>query len=971
MTAETELAIEKTTKSLSSTGRPATGVPARDLDVAGQLPKLLSAIDGEKDFAEDRYQGHVCAGWLHWVVGEYNLAAIRLPKTADLDATQAAAPDGLSDWTRVCALKSAYLRANCLARGGKKSEALAVFEEGLPCLTTAHTTHESRKQLRYWSELFLTEFCMLFSHTVERGEISLDEPSSLASFRSWARYWEGTSGTPLVGGFGFRGSVPRRRVWLEYYRTLSAILEEDLPFPTGYVAAISNASSARSQLRMELKKVEAAYESLLLSETEFPRAAEEREEVEEFVGIVMQNWAILKGRGWRENDLGLGGKESLSRGVLDILYRASMKTYHSTSILRHLFKVHLSVAEFDLAIKAFDSYLSLIKKGEARVAKTGNDEPSLDDDATVMETVALCIAALCRYGDRQAAEKARDLSLELEQVVTKLAQPPADRDGTISPREEGALTLTNADDDFPPRVVALAWQAIGLAHAQWARTTFDSASRTEIQAKAIRCLRKSLSSEYGRAANLRAVFALALLLAEQRELGAAIDLVKSALLANKSTDDRQDSFNGPYWKERALIPLWHLLSLLLSARQDHLMAARACEGAFEQFKDPMVLFGNENLYRSDHLNEAEVEDEKAGEAERGVINEMDDFEKESILEVKMTQLALVELLEGPRVAVNASLELLSLFTRLFGSFTVKAAPASQTPSVPKSSAGTLRSIKGSIFGRRSNLSDATKQGSVVGVEKTTISQSRPQTMATIASARAPAIQITGENGLVEENRRSRKPGSRAGHQRSQSTKRASLRKRDSSGSRRRTVSSGGAPHVATVIDGESFFTPLGDAFQGTDFFNLSQKRTPSSNGPPISLSRQVSQVGSHMSSKSKGSELGDIALEGIEPTSSLMPLIQFPKDHERRRRLSILIKVWLLVSGFYRRAGMLDDARASVAEAQKLVQQLEADVAKDTSGVLSLSNPGWAGRKSVEELWGDVWAEVGRASTLPPYMSLD
>jgi cargo-transport protein YPP1 len=963
LTAESELLIEKATKkSAAAGGRPNTGVSTKDLEVSNQLPKLLTALEEEHDFAEDRYQGQVCVGWLHWVIGEYNLAAARLPKMDDLDTAQSESPEGISDWTRVCALKSAYLRANCLARSGQKADALLVFEEGLPCLTTAHANHESRKQLRYWSELFLTEFCMLFSHTLEQGEVSLGDANSLASFRSWAKYWEGPKGTPLVGGYGFRGSVPRRRVWFEYYSALSTVLEDDLPFPTGYVANISNASSARSQLRMELKKVEAAYESLLLSETEFPKAEEEREEVEAFVNVVMQNWAVLKGRGWRDMDLGLGGKESLSRGVLDILYRASMKTYHSTSILRHLFKVHLSVADFDLAFKAFDSYLSLIKKGEARVAKTGHDEPSLDDDATVLETVSLCIAALCRYGDRQAAEKARDLSLELEQIVSKLSKPPQDLEGRASPRLADTLALVNQDDDFPPRVIALGWQSVGLAHAQWARVTYDSVARADIQAKAVKCLKRSLSPEFGRTANLRGVFALGLLLAEQRELGAAIDLVKAALLANNTTDDKQDLFNGPFWKERSLIPLWHLLALLLSARQDYVMAARACEGAFEQFKDPSVLFGSENLYRSDHLNEAESDNEKTPEMGRGVVDEMDDFEKESILEVKMTQLALVELLEGPKVAVNASLELLSLYTRLFGSLASK--PISvKSPEIPKSSAGTLRSIKGSIFGRASTRSgrNATKHASLMATEKTSSLQSRPQTMQTVTSMKAPAIQVTKENGSVEEKRHSRR-SSGPQHRRSMSGKRNSLRKRDSSGSRRRAVSSGGAPQSTTVVDGESYFTPLSDGFQGVDFFNAGKR--PTTNGPPVSMSRQVSGADSFLTPRPKVLELGEIAHDGIEPTSSLMPLIQFSKDHENRRRLSILIKVWLLVSGFYRRAGMPDDAKASVGEAQKLVQLLETDVAKDTSGAVSLRNPGWAGRRSVDELWADVWAEAGGLASL-------
>jgi len=201
-------------------------------------------------------------------------------------------------------------------------------------------------------------------------------------------------------------------VWFEYYYALSEILQQDLPYPTGY-APVNNEALARNQLRAELKKIETIYQGLLFSETKFPRADEQRIEVEDFVRKVMQNWAILNGHGWKVADLGAGGRESLSHGVLDTLYGAATKTYHSTAVLRHLFTVHVALAEFDLALLSFDSYLDLVRKGRARVLKTGHVEPALDDDATMFETISSCIAVLCRFGGKDAAEKARGLAVEL------------------------------------------------------------------------------------------------------------------------------------------------------------------------------------------------------------------------------------------------------------------------------------------------------------------------------------------------------------------------------------------------------------------------------------------------------------------------------------------------------------------------------------------------------------------------------
>lgn len=938
-----------------------TATQAAVKDLLERQPKLFAAIQEETQHPEDKFHAQVCLGWLHWVVEEYDVAATRLPTDQSYTHLESLGP--VLEWTKVCALKAAYLKANCLTRGGLRTEALARFDSALRALSGIWAGKPSKKQLRYWGELFLTEYCMLFSQTLDEHPEILAEPNCLACFRSWAKYWE-SQGVFAAGGLGLPGFIPRRRIWLAYYDVISEILKQDLPFPTGY-APLNNESSARAQFRMELKKVEAKYEALLLNETTFPRAEERREEVERFVELVMENWKILSGRGWRDHDLGQGGKASLSRGVLDILYRAATKTFHSTAILRYLFTVHLAVAEFDLALKAFDSYLDLVKRGKARIEKTSQQEPSIDDDETLLETVSSCILALCRYGDRQAAEKARALAGELEHMLEKLSEPETIREEAPSTGTEN-VRQTTPQGPVDPAVLALCWQSMGLAHAQWARVTYDSASRIDLQKKAIQCLRKSLSSEYGRSADVKGVFALGLLLAEQRELAVAIELVKTALLAEKAPDTEHDLYHGLYWRERSLVPLWHLLSLMLSTRQDYIMAARACEGAFEQFKDPSVLFGTKALnggYRSDHLNqvaEAKVADDATG----GVVDDMDDYEKESILEVKMTQLAIVELLEGPKVAVNASIELLTLYSRLFGVPQPKVSvELPKTRNAPKSSAGTLRSIKGSIFGSTAEKHGRARQ-SIVPSEKTaTASSLRPQTTQTTYTADnvgVPVSRVISESGtLAESTRRSRKLASatRAGDQ---GGKRASLRKRESSGSRRRAASSGAVSHQPSLVDGESYFTPAEDTGASHhEFFQATSKRFPSGGHRSLALSDARASNGPARNTRTPD-PLAGMCVGMLEPHPALLPVIQFPADHNTRRRAAVLVEVWLMTAGLYRRAGMYGDAEGAAAEAKKLVQGLEAEVANDTTGALSLSlqHAGWAGKKSVEELWADFWAEV-------------
>ncbi|KLO89682.1 uncharacterized protein LW93_1743 [Fusarium fujikuroi] len=961
LTAETECAIAKTTGAAAHTnteGRPATAINTGDVNVTDQLPKLEAAIDEEAAHENDRFQAEVCAGWLHWTLGDYNLCVSRLPEN-NLEEGEINPADRSAEWTSVCSLKAAYLKANCLARSGELKQALSAYRAGLPSLGRVWAEQGMGRQLRYWSELFLTEYCMLSGEAYRSNEITQVDADSMAGYRAWARFWD-TMSTPVTGGYGFKGSVPRRTVWREYYFALSSIVDTDQPFPTGFVSNTAGDLSPRNQLRIELKHAEATYQTLLLGETSFPRADEEREEVEAFVNQVLRNWSILCGRGWSEKDLGQGGRSSLSRGVLDILYSAALKTYHSTSILRSLFLVHLSVAEFDLAFKAFDSYLEIVKKGKARVDKTGLVEPSLDDDATVLETISQCILALCRYGQRSAAEKAHLLGSELEDWLAKLPQITSQDNPTPVISEHNELSASHPP--VAPHTIALAWQAIGLSQAHWSRITYEASARTEIQQKAIRCLRKSLAAELGRSKDIRSFYALGLLLAERRELTAAIETVRTALTASKDQEENYDLVYGPYWQERSLIPVWHLLALLLSARQDYSMSARACEGALEQFKDTTVLFGKaDQAYRSEHLNEAEKD--ASTEDKHGLVDDMDDGEKESILEVKMTQLALIELLEGPDVAVNASFELLTLFSRLFGN--VAAQPTLNPPKAvePPKTSGTLRSIRGTIFGGNDRSRPPTRQVYTAVGDR----NPRPQTAATMRSS-APTIQVTGDNGSLAESR-PRTSASSVRRNRSATGRSNSLKKRDRSHSRQRSSSIGAisSAHGPTVVDGDVFFTPAGpngeveENEQQSDFFTYSSKRNSATRGSSFSR-RPIGHLNSYLSTQTKSTDYSELSVDNAYASTCILPLVHFPKDKERAQRVVLLIKVWLMIAGFYRRAGMREDAKGAITEAQRLIQSLEADLARDPSGSGALKPPSWAEKKTVEDLWSDLYAELGQLS---------
>lgn len=92
----------------------------------------------------------------------------------------------------------------------------------------------------------------------------------------------------------------------------------------------------------------------------------------------------------------------------------------------------------------------------------------------------------------------------------------------------------------------------------------------------------------------------------------------------------------------------------------------------------------------------------------------------------------------------------------------------------------------------------------------------------------------------------------------------------------------------------------------------------------------------------------------------------FSKIQERRQKVSLLVSIWIFISGLYARAHMFQDGREAVAEALKLVEAFEAEVSLESSTAKALAEKGWGGGKSVEELWADVFAAVSFRMTFVP-----
>ncbi|KAK7532685.1 filamentation protein-like protein [Phyllosticta citricarpa] len=938
-------------------------------DLRTLIDPLAAALAAEATHKQDAFVAAVCLAWIHSVLDEPDLTLSRLPanfedKIAELNTGD----ESLTGWTQVCIIKGAYLKGTAQKKLGSTAEATLSYKSVFSFLSQ-NILSSASPQFKCWSEALLAHLCIY--QDISRPGARVEEfNQSIQTFRLWSRVTD--NGKALFGGLD--GSDPpnmRRAVWKAYYSSLSVILRRRILYTGSSDPAdplmrddAEHASeeqyiAAKLHQRSELRLAESVYEALLLKEKQFPKASENNKEIDSWAESVMHNWRVLCGPTWTDDELGEGGKSGVGKCVLDILYRAATKSYHSTSILRHLFIVHASLAEFEMAFKAFDSYVEIISRGKDRAEESGEEDPGLDDNDIVLRTASEAIRILCRFGSFNEAEKAKKVGEQIEKWLKQ--HTPASRPGTAKTNSSETEKENPTESSISPRVLAIAYRAIGISRAHWARITYEATARSTLQTQATLALRRALSPEYEDQNNLETQYALGLLLAEMRDINGAIKIVKRAL----STFSQPDGLRTPdgvlsegagdeeaeYIRERKLIPLWHLLALLLTAKSDFATAERTAEAAFEQFNDPSVLFGASDTFRSEHLNENSAgASAHQAKAIHGLVDRMEAFEKEGVLQVKFTQLKLLEVVEGTTAAVDASMELLALYKRLFGD------PSSSQQKVALGSSEALphshSTTRLSMFGRRKNTNQGGRSSSVPPASRR--SSSRPSTIVTDGTA-APAIQVTDDTGKANGHRSFPnlvKPLERH----SFLSKSGSIKLKKRSSSVAKTVDS--AEHsekTDSVADGA---TRRGSAPSGKLRGSVS-----SSNDQPLR------SVAHNLSHKTEPPPAGhedqppqqDTRLPAPFPRpyfSFIEP--QFPKLQERRHTTSLLIDVWLFIAGLYTRAALFEDAKGAVDEAFKLADNLEQEVAHDSSSAKFFSERGWGGGKSVEELWADIHACRGQ-----------
>ena len=628
-----------------------------------------------------------------------------------------------------------------------------------------------------------------------------------------------------------------------------------------------------------------------------------------------------------------------------ILYRAASKTYHSHLILRRLFHVHSALADFELALQALESYIEIVT-GAMERAEKGAEYGELENPETFLQTLCEGVVMLSCLGSFDEAEKAKNLTelirSHLEKHGSGITQEPSD--GTLLLTDGSRLSRTST---IAPAVLASAYRAVGIGLANWASFTPQNETRDEIRSEAVDYLMKSASPSLGKSMNYATLYTLSLVLAENRDLDTAIEYVKSALTSHGCSETTED-----FSRERDLVPMWHLLALLLSAKNEFEIAERSCQAAFDQF--PLDTFGKSHWDRVSDKRTSRPDsnsNDRGGILGRPLVGRLQGREKERILQLRVTQLSFVEVMEGPEAAVNQSGQLLQLFATLFGDLNLDSEdtkPKADQLVPPKSSAGTTRSFRGSIFSRHRGSHVTDRRVDPLAVSGSAVPPVPPIPNGIAGAGDAPVIQVT------QDERDGRRSPSILGRSDSHRVKKraSSLLRHERPRTEEPPLPSGPSPADAGNF---AVLTP----------HSPEKASHAAGNGQPLhSDVRGMQDRQERARAAHDGNQpFNDVRLPRPHRFDSpTLATMKFSLAQSQKHALGLLAQIWLVIAGMYRRAALFDDAREACQEAFKQASRVEILTASIESSAKSLSRRGWDYAKSSDELVADVLTEQGLLS---------
>lgn len=546
-------------------------------------------------------------------------------------------------YTNVVAIKYCAILGTAYEAIGKFDNAIQVYESAALII---NDTIAASPEALLWAEQLYYRFSMLaVSHSWDNTRVTL------AALRGYQRISDLLANTAGVKKYYSHANGLERRITIlnSHFAYSSALIQH------------SAEQDIDPVIKQEVKNMSNRFEKMLFESAESAKSTDSNEPIEKFIETMMANWRGTMtfskhlGTVYRQEDI------SETKKMLNLLRRATVKTFHSCSIARNLIFVLASLSQYDEALLAFKVYtdyqekarIQKLKTEEARRSAQQNGtsntiEPALlpssgDDEKSVVKLFTKVIDILDKVKCDGAQAKAT--ADTLRGWLGKNDMDNSELNGVAINSHSKTNTLTSITSTETSDSLAVVWSSISRAYCLFgfqARTVEEREHSFHLAAKSFEtCISyvptdSQVYADYG------------LFLARTSKTSEALEIVKKGLLVD----------NNNY-------ACWHLMALLLVSLNKHDKA--------------LLAITNTISIVSQNQNELTAEERKC------------------FLQMKMTQIAIFEAINGADKALEFIPEVFILFGELFAEAhdSVDTSNKSQplTPKSPQKS-GTTKSNAG-------------------------------------------------------------------------------------------------------------------------------------------------------------------------------------------------------------------------------------------------------------------------------------
>ncbi|KAG1743800.1 hypothetical protein EDB19DRAFT_1697006 [Suillus lakei] len=426
--------------------------------------------------------------------------------SADAPGSTTDIKDGRA-WAIIESIRSTCLQGMCYEKLSQPKKAIQAYSSALPLLSSIESeiprtlthTHSSSASFDNYRELWRwTERLMFRTISLLSRFCCLDENDGLI-WTMFTHYHACSAHWPATFRTGHRSAVAvlHLRALIIRYQTSSTTATPNSSFQ----------SAKPPQWLSTARSVIQEYRTILGTCTTFPKAGERNVKVEDFVDLCVAVWETS------------GAMSDGVRWVLDMLWWATRLTFNSYRIYRHMTRLLSISGDAELAKRTLRLYVQVVSK--AREAGVDND---FDTDRHWVETLIngarmLCRLAISRQDGIDDAKEAEDM---IEKAKTRL-------------------------DDDDKEMVARVALAEGVWYTTLAMIESDPYTRQTRLGRALAAYLKSVATYPTPAAHHQLAIALSL-------PGSSQNVDEAIISARAAVEDEAEEIRH-----------WHLLGLLLSA----------------------------------------------------------------------------------------------------------------------------------------------------------------------------------------------------------------------------------------------------------------------------------------------------------------------------------------------------------------------------------------------------------------------